>query len=921
MDLGEIETGLDDTRGAEASRRAACACGVLCALVGATALAGCAADMPLLRSWTVAWVASQPWSGVGFCLAGLAVIGHCRDRPSVEIPAALALGLIGALSLAKHLAAFDLGIDRLLFPDAVAMQAVRWPGRMAGVTAMMFVLLAAALGAGRLPATRRHAWVVKTLGLGLAVAGAMGYLFGAVRLSALGSYAPFALPSAVAFTLAFLGANLAEPEAGWVRLVTSARLGGTIMRRLVPVAVVLPVAVGVIVLLALGDTDIQPGFRLALAMLIVMFGLSVIIGWVARRLDQVDEQRLRALAAVARTQARHRAVVETAVDAMMVVNDQGEILSVNRAAERIFGWQPTEILGRHVSTLVPSPETKLGRDNGVGRVVRARRRDGSLFPADLAIADWHDDRRRFHTWIMRDVSQAFQAERELRRSEARFRTIFDQAAVGMEQVSLADGRLLAVNRRLCAMLGYEATDLRRMDFRTLTAPAFHDEEEALLAELVRAHRESYVIEKQYLRQDGSPLWVRVTSSIPEGEAYRISIIEDISEQRRAVAAVEQATIRLQEALEETRQARDEAERANRAKSTFLAAASHDLRQPVQAMVLLNAALAARLEGHPAAEIVTRLSASVNALQMLLEGLLDVSRLDAGVVEASPTDIPVGELLNRLCSEYAVRCRPKGLRLRVVACSAWTRSDPALLERILRNLLENAVRYTEHGSILLGCRRRGDMLHIGVWDTGIGIAEDKQALIFQEFYQLSNPERDRDKGLGLGLSIVQRLAQLLGHRLLVTSVPDRGSAFVVEVPMVRPCQAEPEQAADADEHPNGAVLVIDDEALLRESLATALSDGGWSVRTAADADEAVDQASAHPPDVILADYRLRGGATGIGAAKLVEAACGRTIPTIVLTGDTDPERIAEVQRSGYRIVHKPVVPDKLKELLRASARGH
>jgi PAS domain S-box-containing protein len=1026
------QSGLGADAAAAACRAAACASGALTALIGATALVGWATDVTLLNRWVDEWVAMQPWAAVGFSVTGLAVCAHARQQAGIDVAAALAALLIGAVVMAEFVFDADLGVDRLLFRRAVLGQDLMYPGRMAEISAATFILLAASLLAGRTGWMRRWAWVVKTVGLAIAVTGAMGYLFGAVRLSAIGSYAPFALPTAVAFVCAFFGANMAEPEAGWVKLVTSPRLGGTMVRNLIPVTVMLPAAAGLAVHLSLGQTDIQPGFRMAVGMLVVMFGLSGIVGWLSKQVDDVDDQRLRAQAEAARVQARYQAMVETAADAMVVVGGHDEIVSVNPAAERIFGWMAPEIVGLPITTLVPAPGTMVA----AGHVVKAVRRDGSTFPAELGVARWHDGRGVLQTWTMRDVSQTLTAERALRRNEARLRAVLDQAAVGIAQVSLVDGRMLEANPRLCAILGYEAGELATQDFRTLTAPPFREDEERLLGELVRGHRESYAIEKQYLRKDGSRLWVRVTSSIPRGEPFRISIVEDISEQRRMIDTLEKTNARLEMALagaraglwewntvtgdieweqnvydlfgldparpptfdnwasclvpedlavfiegtrrfvaerhkqfrlefrvrhpghgirwllgqgeavgfaadgatilaagitlditplkaaeEEARRARDEAERANRAKSTFLAAASHDLRQPVQAMVLLNAALEQRLKGHPAAQLVARLGTSVTALQMLLEGLLDVSRLDAGVVEVNPTDMPVAALLDRLRSEYELRCRPKGLRLRVVPCRAWIHSDPALLERIVRNLVENAIRYTERGSILIGCRRAGEALRIGVYDTGVGIPADQMALVFQEFYQLSNPERDRDKGLGLGLSIVNRLAELLGHRLTVRSVPGRGSAFTVAVPVVHAPAAEAPPVAAATPAPAGAVLVIDDEAMLRDSLATALTDDGWRVRTAASIEEAVAVAGAEPPDVILADYRLRAGTTGVGAAQQVEAACGRAIPTIVLTGDTDPERIAEVQRSGYRIAHKPVVAEKLRELLLAcTARG-
>lgn len=366
-------------------------------------------------------------------------------------------------------------------------------------------------------------------------------------------------------------------------------------------------------------------------------------------------------------------------------------------------------------------------------------------------------------------------------------------------------------------------------------------------------------------------------------------------------------------------AKEEAERAARAKSTFLAAASHDLRQPVQALVLFNAALQQRLRNHPAAPILARMKSSMEALQVLLEGILDVSRLDAGIVTANLQSFPLGEMVARLGAEYAIQARAKGLRLRYLPISAWVRSDPALLERILRNLLENAVRYTEQGGILLGCRMHGEMLRLQVVDTGVGISAAEREAVFEEFYQVGNRGRDRARGLGLGLAIVRRLAGLLGHRLEVSSVPGKGSVFGIELPRVAPVARPVSAAMPVDtrrELDQRSILVIDDEAMMRQGLEVMLSDWGCRVMTAATEEEAVLAARANPPDAIIADYRLQQGRTGTDAVRAVQRACGREIPAIVLTGDTAPERIVEVKNSGLVIAHKPVVPDSLLQLVAA-----
>ncbi len=390
---------------------------------------------------------------------------------------------------------------------------------------------------------------------------------------------------------------------------------------------------------------------------------------------------------------------------------------------------------------------------------------------------------------------------------------------------------------------------------------------------------------------------------------------DITEQRDQAAALLQAK-------EEAERLKGEAERANADKSRFLAAASHDLRQPVQALMLFTSILSERLHGHSALQVVDRMRSALAALQMLLDGLLDISRLDAGVIVPDARPIALGELMRRLHDEYLTRAEEKGLELRCVPSSGRVFSDPFLLERILRNLLDNAVRYTRRGRVLLGCRRRGGELVLQVIDTGIGIAPEHREAIFQEFYQVGNPERDRAKGLGLGLSIIRRLCRLLGHRLSLASIVGRGTCFSLHLALAE-CPEKPAATAPSDPPTQIAgrtearrVLVIDDEAMIRGGLALLLESWGWTVASATDAEEACAWAAKaeHLPDVILADYRLRDGRTGTEAVKDVLSACGRSIPALIITGDTSAERLAEIEASGFRVIHKPLAADRLHDLM-------
>jgi len=366
--------------------------------------------------------------------------------------------------------------------------------------------------------------------------------------------------------------------------------------------------------------------------------------------------------------------------------------------------------------------------------------------------------------------------------------------------------------------------------------------------------------------------------------------------------------------------RDRLDVAGRYKSRFLAAASHDLRQPLHTLNLFVAQLRAESDPAERSRLVARIDAAVSAMNELFEALLDMSKLDAGVLAPNLTEFPVEHLLKRMETTFAEAAREKGLRLRVVPSNAWVRSDFILLERILLNLVSNAVRYTPRGGVVVGCRRRGERLRLDVWDSGIGILEDQQGNIFGEFYQLTGTERDRHGGLGLGLSIVDRLGRLLDHAVELQSRPGKGSRFSVSVPLAasRPqlADARVPPAAIADSARGKLIVVIDDDALVLAGMRGILQSWGCHVVAAASADAALEQLTQQneQPDLIISDYRLADGKTGIGAIERMRDALGVPIPAFLISGDTAPERLRDASASGYHLLHKPVPPMKLRAML-------
>jgi signal transduction histidine kinase len=364
--------------------------------------------------------------------------------------------------------------------------------------------------------------------------------------------------------------------------------------------------------------------------------------------------------------------------------------------------------------------------------------------------------------------------------------------------------------------------------------------------------------------------------------------------------------------------KNEAERANIAKSKFFAAASHDLRQPLHALVLFVGALKERIHYPEVRTLVDHIEASVDAMEMLFNSLLDISRLDAGVIEVNRQHFSLDCLLERLKKQFAPQAAEKGLRFRVLPCKSTLYSDPILLERIMLNLVSNAIRYTDQGGILVGCRRRGKNLLIQVWDSGQGIPDQQQDMVFQEFFQLDNPERDRSKGLGLGLAIVARLAILLDHPLTLNSRPGRGTVFDIQVPLGSAALAA---KSNQQISPTSAlaiklaVLIDDEEAILRamEELFDNWKIDLVAARTVEDAFQVLDETD-RIPDLVISDYRLPDNMDGLKVLEAFRSRYGASLPAIILTGDTAPESIQALNQAGFTVLHKPLRPARLRSLL-------
>lgn len=374
-----------------------------------------------------------------------------------------------------------------------------------------------------------------------------------------------------------------------------------------------------------------------------------------------------------------------------------------------------------------------------------------------------------------------------------------------------------------------------------------------------------------------------------------------------------------------REKKEEAETATLAKSRFLAAASHDLRQPTHALGMFVARLAQLPHGPETQQLIANLEASVQAMQDLLDALLDISRLDAQSVPVQVRPFALSELFAQLHSSLALTAEEKGVRLRVRPTEVWLLTDPALLMRILLNLLGNALRYTPQGGVLLACRLAADGQHarIEVWDSGIGIAPAQHQDVFKEFYQVGNSERDQGKGLGLGLNIVQRTARLLDVPIHMQSGLGCGTRFSLRVPLA-PAGSEHDRRSTVRSDPVDqltglVVLVIEDNSLARDGLVSLLTSWGCVVGSAEGLAQALWQLeNGLMAQVMISDYRLGAGDNGIALIRQLRLATGLSIPACLMSGDTDPGLIQAARQEGLTLLHKPVRPAKLRSLLRRLA---
>ena len=488
----------------------------------------------------------------------------------------------------------------------------------------------------------------------------------------------------------------------------------------------------------------------------------------------------------------------------------------------------------------------------------------------------------------------------------------------------AQGIIRFANRQASLLFGYAHDELVGMHLERLIPERFRGRH--------AAHREEYLSAPRVRpmgallslfarRHDGTEFPVEISlSPVVADRPLVAAAIRDVTERKRAEAELTAA----REAADEARAAAD---RANQAKSRFLATASHDLRQPLQTLALLNGALRRMVTSPDAAEVLAQEESAVATMSRLLNTLLDISKLESGAVKPDLRDFRIANVLEAVRRDFRAPAQTKGLELVVEPCGESIHSDPAMVEQIMKNLVSNAVKYTQHGRVVVRCRREGAMLRIDVLDTGVGIPAAQLAYIYDEFYQVGvSPNASRD-GYGLGLSIVQRLVKLLNARLEAMSEVGKGSVFSLLLPLAAAAAREsepdrtPAPAASAAAANAGArILLVEDDASVRDATSMLLRVEGYRVTAVASLSDALRAVATEVPELLIADYHLAEGELGTEVIAAVRQRVRPGLKSIVLTGDTSAE-IKEMHADpNSTFLSKPVDAEQLLRLLQTLLGG-
>lgn len=613
-------------------------------------------------------------------------------------------------------------------------------------------------------------------------------------------------------------------------------------------------------------------------------------------------------------------ILNASLDATIISDQQGNIRVANQSAESLFGYTAGELIGEPIETLIPQEqhdrhralrdayhEAPRARPMLSGLEIFGRRKDGSSFRAEIGLNPIETDDGLLVTSTIRAINTVDD-------SEAYFRNLLESAPDAMIIID-EQGKIAIVNAQVEQMFGYKRQEILG---RTI---------EALLPDRLRdrhlLHRQGYMADPALRpmgegldlvarRKDRSEFPVEISLSPVRvgGRGFVSSVIRDVTERKRME--------------DEIIAARREAERANKANSAFLAAASHDLRQPVQALSLLNGALRRTVKDERALQMIESQQHSLTAMTNLLNSLLDISRLDAGAVSPELEEFPIQRLIDRLSDEFARQAQHKGLEFSSSSSDAFIESDPNLLAEVIQNLVSNAIRYTDKGSVILRCIDGEDQCRVEVIDTGIGIDGDQVEEIFREFHQIKAPGANKE-GFGLGLAIVKRLGDLLNVKIDVASDPGKGSCFCVTIPTIAGAVMAKDDdtgdAADGEALSAGLIILIEDDVNVANAWGLLLEAEGFRVATAASAQEAealirhLDEV----PLLLISDFHLLDGSTGVEAVSSIREFFDTQIPAFIVSGDTS--KIVKDARllDNCTLMSKPVDTNRLLSAAREAIR--
>jgi len=652
----------------------------------------------------------------------------------------------------------------------------------------------------------------------------------------------------------------------------------------------------------------------------------------AMRDEVVSKQ---AEAALKKELLQSKMLFNTSIDGVVILNHQGNVIQTSSSFAQMLGYTIEEThklnVGDWDAQWTREELQKILERNILPPIfeTRHRRKDGSIYDTEISYSRVPLDGEMIHVCICRDISdrKRLEAEREqttlaLQESEGRFQSFMQNAPL-LSWITNGEGKLLYANPAFFESLHGVPEEAIGQSITVLFPEHLAEEylrnnqqvieTQAVIETIERAPADDgsereYLVRKFPIYRQGQGIWVGgiafdITEHKQIAEALRQS--NDQLEQR-----VQQRTHELAQTNAALAIAKQKAEQADADKTRFLAAASHDLVQPLNAALLFAGALGEKLSDSEQQALLSQLNQSLHSTEELLKTLLDLSKLDAGVLQPQYQAVALDRILQPLAAEFAVPARQQGLELHILPTHTWVHTDPQLLRRVLQNFLGNAVRYTARGRILIGCRRRGDRIAIEVWDTGPGIAEADLGVIFEEFRRL-----DRGgQGLGLGLAIAERIARLLGHPLRLRSWPGRGTVFAIEVPRSAPALlavAVPEPATP--EPPRSRVLVVDNDADVLRGMQALLEGWRCEVLAARDGDEALRLAAGATPDLVLLDFHLGDHQTGLMVRERL-ATVMPPRPCVVITADHGTDVREAVAAAGCVLLHKPLKPLALKSVM-------